>query len=817
MMRKITRESVFAAVAFFVLFAFVVIAAAVAASQSSATQPHGTSNMRLRGEAKVADRLVKSADPTRQRSQVDGGRAIPLGTGVPLFLAPVSYASGGNSATSVAVADMNADGKPDILVSDWSGAVGVLLGNGDGSFQPVVSYNSNGGESTSLVVADVNRDGRPDIIVSESWDWLVSVLLGNGDGTFQSGATYYANGGSFVTAADVNDDGTPDLLVSNWCSHGYDCPDANGAVSVLIGNGNGGFWLNDTYDSGGQQAGQIAAGDLNGDGYTDMVVTNACTSKGCRHEYHGWVSVFMGNGDGSFQKAVNYGSGNHTRAVAIADVNGDAKPDIIEADTGDGLGVLLGNGNGTFQPRIGYDTGGYTSGDVAVADVNRDGKLDLLVGNSDGTVGVLLGNGDGSFQPAITHDAGGGASIAIADLNGDRSPDMVVVNGGVGVMLHVGTTPTTTSVASSLNPSVFTQAVTFSATVTSASGTPTGSVAFFDGSTALGTASLVSGSGSIAISTLEGGSHSVTAVYQGSPEFNSGVSPVLEQLVNPEASTTSLASSLNPALLNESVTYTASVAGQYGGAVTGTVVFQDGSSTIATVNLAGNQAVYTTSYRLPGAHTITAAYSGDPNNIGSASPPLLEQIIRGLSSKTVVSTSGSPSLLGQPVTFTATVTSLKGTIPDGELVTFYDRTAEMGSVPLSSGVAAYITSSLLAGKHTIKATYSGDLIFNASTGSVKQTVEKHTTTTTLTSSLNPSQFGQAVTFTAQVTSSGPTPTGKVKFLDGTLKMNLTKLSDGIATFTTSKLAAGRHPVTVQYLGDDFSDKSTSSVLSQVVQ
>jgi hypothetical protein len=124
---------------------------------------------------------------------------------------------------------------------------------------------------------------------------------------------------------------------------------------------------------------------------------------------------------------------------------------------------------------------------------------------------------------------------------------------------------------------------------------------------------------------------------------------------------------------------------------------------------------------------------------------------------------------------------------------------------------------LTAKTHTSKATYAGDIKFKPSTGSVTQVVEKYPTTTTLTSSLNPSHFGQAVTFTAQVTSTGPAPTGSMKFLDGTTSIGLATLSGGVAKLTKSTLAAGTHPITAHYNGNATSSTSTSSVVNQVVQ
>jgi len=272
---------------------------------------------------------------------------------------------------------------------------------------------------------------------------------------------------------------------------------------------------------------------------------------------------------------------------------------------------------------------------------------------------------------------------------------------------------------------------------------------------------------------------------------------------------------VNPAAVNQQVIFTATVTNQSGGPLTGTVAFKHGTST-TTAKLVSGQAVYRVTYSGSGTHLITAIYSGDTANATSTSATLTEYV--GLvPTKTTLTTSGSPSFIGQPVTFTATVTWTYGTVPDGEMVTFFNGTTTIGTGATASGVAKFTTSSLTVGTHSIKATYPGDAEFKPSTGSVMQVVEKYPTTTTLTSSLNPSQFGQAVTFTAHVTSTGPAPTGNVKFLDGTTGIGLVTLSGGVAKLTKSALAVGTHPITAQYLGDAASSTSTSSVVNQVVQ
>jgi hypothetical protein len=177
----------------------------------------------------------------------------------------------------------------------------------------------------------------------------------------------------------------------------------------------------------------------------------------------------------------------------------------------------------------------------------------------------------------------------------------------------------------------------------------------------------------------------------------------------------------------------------------------------------------------------------------------------------------NPSKYGQSVKFTARITSSHGSIPNGEVITFFDGTTKLASVPLAGGVATYATSSLTLGNQTIKATYPGDAIFASSTKSLTQTVKKPTVTA-LTSSLNPSNSGQSVTFTAQVSSTyGAIPNGElVTFFDGTITLASVPLSAGVATYATSSLSAASHVIKATYAGAATFASSTNS-LTQLVQ
>jgi len=757
----------------------------------------------------------------------DGTVAVLLGNGDGSFQGAATFAPGGQYAYSVATGDVNGDGKLDLLVADQrtsGGTIGVLLGKGDGTFQRAMSYSSGGQYAYSVAIADVNQDGKPDLLVA-NYDGTAGVLLGNGDGSFHAAVTY-SSGGNYaysVAVADVDGDGKPDLLVANGCLSVTSC--ATGGIGVLLGRGDGTFEQAVSYGSGGQNAYSVAVADLNGDGKPDLLLANKYVGNG--NYANGVIGVLLGNGDGTFQPAVSYSSGGYVAySVTIGDVNGDGKPDLIvtnecvsSGNCANGIvGVLLGNGDGTFQAATTIATPPIGFGALALADLNGDGKLDVASGAGNF---LLLGNGDGTFQSPLVLGASG-SGTAVGDFNLDGKPDLAV--GGVTILLNISarnTAPTTTSLLSSLNPSSFNQVVTFTAAVTpQGAGAPTGAVTFTDGAATLGTVPLTNGSAALSTSALVAGAHSITASYGGDSNFTSSTSASLSQTVNQATTTTALVSSANPSYVNQAVTFTATVTSQYGGALTGHVTFKQGTTTLATVALANGQAAYSKTYTTTGTRSISAVYSGDGNNVSGASA-VLNQVVNSLPAATTtkVTSSGSPSFINQPVTFTATITSTYGPIPNGETVTFYDGTAKIGTGTTTSGVAAFSTSTLTVKTHTIKATYPGDATFKASSGTVTQVVKLYPSTTSVpTSSLNPSTYGQSVTLRATVASTAPsTPTGTVTFKNGTTSLGSATLNaNSVATLTKTNLPAGSLSITAVYNGDSETAKSTSAKLLQTV-
>ena len=277
----------------------------------------------------------------------------------------------------------------------------------------------------------------------------------------------------------------------------------------------------------------------------------------------------------------------------------------------------------------------------------------------------------------------------------------------------ISSAPTSTSLVSSANPSAFGQSVTFTAAVhPSTSGTPTGTITLRDGTATLGTVSLSSNTASFTTATLAAQSHSVTSVYSGDANFATSTSPTLTQSITKAATSIVVTASPSASRFGQPVAFYAAVKSATSGTPTGTVTFKDGTTIIGTGTLSLGHAKISTLKLTVGTHPLTAVYNSDPNFTGSTSAVLNFVTSKAATSTTIVS-SLNPSKSGSAVTFIAAVKSSTTGTPTGS-ATFKDGTTVLATVTLTSGKAAFTTSTLAAGSHPITAVYNASTSFNPS-------------------------------------------------------------------------------------------------------
>jgi elongation factor P hydroxylase len=290
--------------------------------------------------------------------------SVLLNRGDGSFQAKLDYAAG-DQPFSIAIGDLNGDGKADLATANtgygWD-SVSVLLNRGDGSFQAKVDY-ATGGSPRSVAIDDLNGDGKPDLATANSYLDNVSVLLNSGDGSFPAKRDYRSVVPISIAIGDLNGDGKPDLATANSYLDN---------VSVLLNSGDGSFPAKRDYRTS-LGPNSVAIGDLNADGKPDLATANA--GYGSHSGGIDAVNVLLNKGDGSFRFTHVYQTGRSPHSVAIGDLNGDRKPDLATANRGKTVSVLVNRGDGSFQAKLDYAAGYPNS--VAIGDLNGDGEPDL--------------------------------------------------------------------------------------------------------------------------------------------------------------------------------------------------------------------------------------------------------------------------------------------------------------------------------------------------------------------------------------------------------------------------------------------------------
>jgi len=785
--------------------------------------------------------------------------SVLLGNGNGTFQAATSFAApalpgytsnGSTPIMGLITADVNGDGKKDIICSDGA----VLLNNGNGTFTAVATaafpYTSAspGGFGPGMASGDINNDGKLDLVVDTGT--TVSTYLGNGDGTFAPGTSYAAiNNSGYVTVTDLDGDGNLDIytgLANGGTFSGDDT--LNATAYVLMGHGDG------TFAGAPQAAGGYNGtnmGDVNGDGIPDLI------TNGTPNSLTGTFTVQLGNGKGGFTTAstitapasfvLNAGNtiitANTTAAstYAVADINGDGKADLVFIDnelpgtytSGTGFFrfngpfyfVAISNGDGTFKPPVpyafpqiapvsGFDVTNTVAG-LQIADANHDGKNDLIVTYNDQAGGagvnpylqgiaVLLGNGDGTFAttPVLTSTYSSNTApftpivpqiLSTTDLTGDSKPDLIVNAPGTSIVN-------------------FQLQTLFQVYVGNGDGT-------FQAPTTLSTADQYGlpvvadfnkdGKMDLAWLAETSASQAELVVAQGNGNGTFGTPAVLDLQGGDAIRSAALAGAdfngdgdPDLALLDAN-----DYSGVFYGKGDGTFTSVPGSGYVVPkdlINLAAGGNAVAVALTKDGRTDILAGSTVLLNLYGVA-PVIPATTTLGLTAN------ASTIAPGGSVKFTATITPATGSTasPTGT-VTFYNGTTAIGTGTVASDLATLTTSALtVAGTDNISAIYGGDTNFSGSpSAAVNLTVTTATTSTptvTVTPGASSITTAQALMVTVGVSggSGNPTATGSVTLSSTGYTSAATTLVSGSAPITVpaGSLAVGLDSLTANYTPD----------------
>ena len=769
------------------------------------------------------------------------------------------------SPGSMAVADFNRDGYPDVAINTGAN-IQIGLGNSTGNFTFPAPDAPSSGSIASFAAGDFNNDGIPDIVELDS---SLSIYLGTGTGAFTA-APYSNTGlayGNYITAADLNNDGNLDIAFNNASI-------SVSGLNVLWGNGTGSFPTSTQLPFASTQVvgGPIAAADFNNDGKLDLLA-----SGGNNPGPYSIFTYFQGSGSGTFQTSTLTFPGltlsSQPLPLLISDVNGDgvldvaAEGDILLGSTQSSTGTV---NDFTLPPATGY-VYLYPSydGDTNYLANTPSTLSSVTLQSATGTPTVTLtgppnpGQINTSLAFTVSATGVGGATIGgtVYFFSNGSYIGATGLNNGVGTFHYtfvsdgtysitavyqanstynqassqpvsvtiVGGLTSTVAVSSSTASTNYGLPLTLTAKVTGSSGTPTGTVTFMSPYTSAGPVTLDSTGtatytfGSSTYYLEAGRTYNFTAQYSGNNTYASGTSsssaPVVINPTTPliVASATTAPGSPGQKLTTETATFSMppGVGNVY---PSGTVNFVvNGKSSGG--NSVGNLVATTTVALAPGTYQLAAEYIGD-SNFNRTNSPAATITVPKYTSSINTSEFSRVTTYGTSASLIVTISGgSAGVFPTGT-VTYSLGSTVLGTTTVMSNTQAALTvpaGKLAGGTSTISVSYSGDSNFAASTGIGTVTLTKAQPTIALTSSASTASSGSAITFTAKLAYTGAAPTGTVTLYDGSTALTSLTPTGGVVTYTDSSLSAGTHSITAGYSGDTDYSSITSSPITVFIK
>ena len=739
--------------------------------------------------------------------------------------------------SSIAAADFNGDGNVDLAVgndlvetSGYGALIQVLLGNGTGAFTLGADTNT-AAVPASMVVGDFNGDGIPDLAVAEN-NQTVQILLGNGDGTFtvQTASLATDSPVNSMVTGDFNGEGFSDLAVAGSGVYGVTL--LSPVTETASATSSGGIALQP--GTGIHQIVASYAGDSNyKPSISGSVALTAATIMPSVVVKASPNPVALGGSD-TLTATVSGTGAAPTGTVTF--LNG-ATPVGEAALSSTGTAAIM---VGPFLTAGLESIAAEYSGDIHYAATISQGiTLQALPGTptlslTSSTASIIQGGSPATFTATVS-GAGvkptgtvtfldGTATLNTSTLSADVASFSInalafgvhsitaaysgdsnytaATSAAVSLNVTGGATPTFTLAASATSVPYGT-AFSFKAAASGSSGTPTGTVTFFNGATPLGMATLNSSGVATYSTMMPVGLYGITASYVGDNNYAAATSNSVSVGVNKATPAVTLTLSASSVKLDTHVTMTATVK-RTGVTPTGTVTFFDGTTPDSTVTLNSSGVATLTAYTAGvlgvGKHSLSASYAGDTNytaadsNVDSLTVNLAIPVAKLTSSPT-------STTYGDSITLAAALTGALGT-PTGR-IQFFDGDTLLGAFNLSNAGIATHAEKLAAGEHSIMAFYEGSAVYApADSNTLKVKIGKATPAVAIKLSPSTAKLSQPITFTVIANGAGAKPTGIVTILNGEKELAIVTLNDnGEATFRTSKLTAGKHSITAAYAGN----------------